>query len=429
MNIIYDSNINPLDKCNPNNHEYCCKLRDYLINNIITKNNIISDNLIKRIFKIMQDIECWSLQYEINIDLIKFIYSNYKLSLELQKTLFCNLNNELIELYFSNNKNQYNTQEEINEIFFMKSYNAEIIQKTLINQYSNNNVMLKLIFNSIIESTKYNLLDLLFEHKVDISYDDFIKCISLISLCQDYQIDYRKFFDKLIQHGGQILKSTMIDFFNYLIKFYKECNNNRIYNYFKSQILIFLEIFIENNCDMITFNHIKFFLQKYDSEPTLKYNFKFDVINNAINLLFDAGMKLTKMDVAILIRYDISIKNYSKLDFPIDCDEIAIQQSLYKKKIYKIKEKYTLEILRNYCKSFTKIDKIKQICETITPDIICLENACTVRNNDAVIRYLCSNFNIKINDKCILNLLKNSDSSIANYIVYKYLGQEKTITS
>lgn len=434
--INFNSILNPMDKCNVINHEYCTELRIHMLNLIENSiNDLICDNLIKRFLKIMQEIECWSLEYDKNIQILLYICFNYKLSFELKKNLRCNQNSEILQIYFTNIDLNNIPDEEINNIFLLNNYNSGVIREIIVNYFSKNNKFTKKIFDIIINTNCFEYLNKILDTKIDISYDDFLLIVAKLSTYYHYDIikddiNFKNLINKLIFSGGIIKKSTMNDIFNKLIeleiknlKSINDKNQNQNYHYFNGCFYEFIEYLIQNNCEIIDFNYIKIFLEKYN----YKYVYSIRDIGKLINLLFDAGMKLTKQDIIYLINLDIRIINYSKLDFPINCDEIAFAQTKTRKNIYKIKEKYNLEILRNYCKTYIKPNKLKDICESVKPDIVCLENACELRNNNTIIRYLCDNFDLKINNKCIINLLKNTGSTIAYTIALQYEKQNKMI--
>lgn len=429
FNRTINSQLNPMDKCNVVYHDYCVELRKYMLDCIENPNTKyeITDNLIKKFLKIMQEIECWSLDYDKNIQILLYICSNYKLSFDLKKSIWCNINSEIPAIYFNNIDLDSITDIELNNIFSQDNYNSEYIRTILINNLSKNPKYVKKIFYALIMRNDFIGIYKLFDNKFDITYDDFLLVIAKLSIYDYYNIiqdemNFNSLVNKLILSGGVIKKETMTDIFNKIIDIELK-NINQLYQnyyYFNPCMYDFILYLVENNCDIIKFDTIKFFLLKQTFNNS-QYSTK--ELNKIINYLFDQGMKLTKEDVVFLIQHNIGIINYSKLDFPIDCDEIAIEQAKTKKSVYKINDKYDLEILRNYCSTYIKLPKLREICKSVTPDIICLENACAMRNNQNVIRYLCDTFDLKINDKCILNLLKNSGSSIGYIMALKYEKQ------
>ena len=383
--INFNAQINGMDKCNINNHDYCVELRKHMLDIIENPDTQyqFTDNLIKKFLKIMQEIECWSLEYDKNIQILLYICSNYKLSFELKKSLWCNINSEIPAIYFNNIDLDSISDTELNNIFTQNNYNSEYIRTILINNLSKNPKYIKKIFYAMIMRNDFVGIYKLFDNKFDIIYDDFLLVIAKLCIYDYYNINQ----DEIN------FNPCMYDFILYLV---------------------------ENNCDIIKFDTIKFFLLK-SSFNNSRYSTK--ELSKIINYLFDSGMKLTKNEVVFLIQHNIGIIDYSKLDFPIDCDEIAIEQAKTKKSVYKVNDKYDLEILRNYCSTYIKLPKLRDICKSVKPDIICLENACALRNNQNVIRYLCDTFDLKINDKCILNLLKNSGSSIGYSVALRYEKQ------
>lgn len=429
--IDYNSPLTPVDKCDCNTHIYCNQLRDYILYHMInnTNDNIktLNENLIRRYLKIMEEIECWSLEYDLNINIIKYIFLKFNFTLDMKKSLFTNQNPEIIQLYFNTINLNDITNEELENIFTSNIYNSTIIKDTVINNINfSNTSYVKKIFTILVNTDNFILINKLLDNKIDITYDEFLTIIA--KLCTYFNhsnfmgdVDFKKFMNKLILSGGTIKKSTMIDIFNKIIEIRLKHNNVIKWNfyYFHYYFCEFIQYLIDNNCDIITFPEIKFFIDLYKSLPYTSY-YSLDTIGNIINLLFDSGMKLKKDDVTYLIEFGIAIKSYSKLDFPIDCDEIGLAQTKYKKKLYKIKERYDIGYLRNFCNTNMRLDKLKDLCKTVTPDIICLENACRLRHNENIIRYLCDNFNLQITDKCIISLLKSSNSTIGYYIASVY---------
>jgi hypothetical protein len=437
--IDYNAPLTALDKCDCNTHIYCKELRDYIIcykmNDSINEklnenlnqnlNENLNENLIRRYLKIMQEIECWSLEYEVNINIIKYIFLNFIFSLEMKKSLFTNQNPEIIQLYFNTINLNDITDIELENIFTSNVYNSTIIKDTVINNINfSNTSYVKKIFTILVKTDNFILINKLLDNKIDVTYDEFLTVIAKLCCLYKYKItlektNFKNFMNKLILSGGTIKKTTMLDIFNKIIEIRIKHLNNYNFCYFNPDFYEFIQYLIDNNCDTIMFPMIKFFTDLYKAHPYIS-NFSLDTIGNIINLLFDSGMKLKKEDVAYLIEFGIAIKSYSKLDFPIDCDEIGLAQTKHKKKLYKIKERHNIESLRDFCRTNMRLDKLKELCKSVKPDIICLENACRLRHNENIIRYMCDNYNLQINDKCIVALLKSSNSTIGFYIASVY---------
>jgi hypothetical protein len=408
-NILND-NIKTVDYCYVSTHDYCNILISTLTN-LIDEKKPIPEKLVERFFKvIVTSIECWSLNYDINIKRLKYIFDNVKMTDNILRSLFLTENFEAIQIFLDHNENM----------------NAALLQN-IMNIFANININKNINIG--------NSLDMLIENIIKHNDSNKIKIIF------DYAMEVNSIYiiNKILDSK---YKPTDEDFINLLIsvrnkdepiELIKKCILNGI-EIKKEHIQIYIQHIITSYYNADSFYNI--FTYLYDNGSTyvsiydiLKCYAKISTVNlhNAINYLIDNINTITREDFILLCKEGVFVKNTKKIQQYFDDKEI--QTIIFEKNLsYPIKITFNLNILRNECKKRNNIKQIQKILsDKIIPDEICLENACIISNNTQVIKLLHETYKIPFNDNCIINFAHTmKQNQLLRYILGKFKNNKLT---
>jgi hypothetical protein len=406
--ILYDD-LKSIDYCYVSTHDYCCIIIKKLTEFIENKTQI-PEKLIERFFKvIVKAIECWSLNYDTNLERLTYIFKNVNMTNNLICSLFYTHNFEAIHIFLQNNENM----------------NIELLKNILnILSYDNDDDMensFDILINNIIKDNDINKINIIFEYAIK------NKSIYIINKILDtkYKPSEKDFiklltFLKINNEPKEIIKKCVLNGIEIKKDFIHQYIENILYNNYNYT-------YVDNGSFYDIFTYL------YDNGSTyiniyeiLKCHIKINktVINNVVNYFIDNTTKITREDFILLCKEGIHVSNIKKIQEFFDDNEIQIL--IFEKNLtYPIKITYNLEILRNECKKKNNLKQIQKILSDktniIKPDVICLENACGISNNNAVIKLLHETYNIPFNDNCIVNYAYTlKQHRLLRYILEKF---------
>jgi len=266
-----------------------------------------------------------------------------------------------------------------------------------------------------IENTIYNDKDF------KPSHDIFIKCLVYSS--------YESALKLLTKPSIKLTNKSLQDFLDLYFINLKIFNSEKfITDTYKLDLI--LNIFFDNNDnnDNIKSLNITQILKliKESSFYAIKIkksfkNSRHEIIQHVINALIEYGLKLTIDNFRTLTFGRITINNLKKAGIDVNDEIVCTILAASEFNPYGIKMKLSLSVLQETCKTNSTLSVIKEFTKSIIPDTICLENACTIKNNYYIIEYLCTRFNIKPTLKAIMNALKANGGDDYTYIVNSYI--------
>jgi len=352
-----------------------------------------------------------------------------------------NIKNDNVLNYINNffdcieKSNDYNTYSYSNNTFIN-------IFKIILDMYNNN---LNIDHNKILNIIYYSCYNLLidknegenFYNKFDGTLENKKKLKEILNIyysSKNININYETFINAMVydnyddaikfisSKNVKITNSSLNDFLNILIN-----NKNIIISYKKTSDLQKCLTFFIENCNDYTNIDLNIIIEK-----TIKnfYSTRVDTLKSEnikiiINNLIDFGCKLNEESFILLIKSKIFINDPKKCGININNDKILAEFYSNSFNPYNLKFKYTLDLLRSECNKSGNLKKIKDICKTIEPDIICLENACKLRNNINTVKYLCDIKKLKPTINCIAYILINIGKTYDNYIVENYFKNKQ----
>jgi hypothetical protein len=396
---ILNDDIKTVDYCYASSHDYCKHILSLLTHYIDQEKVDIPEKLIERYIKVIcNSIECWSLNYDINITRAMYIFENCDLTDNIINQII-NLQNAEVFTIFINN---YKITDDILDKILDKN-NFYNITYDFIKNNTNYNYTNKLI-NCIIKNNDIDTLNKMIDNKMQISNEQFIKIIAL----QSTSLDIIK---KCIINGAKIEKNTLSLVINeYLTNKHYEAGN---YYYYHSNntpqkyenIFIFL---FENGSTDITWTDLK----------QIKYYVGTNEFNNILNNFIDNDMKLTTEDFVDICNSKIKINYIKKINHFFKDDNVV--NAIYTNNLkYPVEIKYTYEMLKSEVIKNNLI-KVKEIIKSITPTQELLELACKTQSL-TMIKYLHEVCALKFNEKCILNHSQYvRHSTLLDYLRMKY---------
>lgn len=396
---ILDDDIKSIDYCYVSTHDTCSKIYD-IFEIMLDNKLIISENFINRYFKIIcSSIECWSNNYDKNLAHILYIFENINLTDKNIKYLIDTENAEIIHMFINNYKNiDFNI---IKKISVNKEYYNITYEYILKN---NNQEYINLLLENAIKQFDFQSVEKMLDNKINVTQDLFVKIIR-ISFNIKNGLDLVK---KCILNGGHIEKNTLnftldeyINTYNGYYDRYSQYYSCSIYDMDKTIMFLF-----ENGSTDITISKI-LISNTYNKE--------------LINYLVDNNIVITKEDFIKLCSNKIKINNIKKIEHFFD--DIDVQSVLYNSNTflkYPIKVKYNIETLKKELKSGVTA-RIKEILKEVKPTQECLEIACGT-NNISIIEILHDTYNLKFNEKCILNHSYNLRyNKLLQYVRHRYI--------
>ena len=396
-------NINNKNYINETNIKYIDYLLDYillkknkLLNNYLdfsqTKKNKYINNVKKICYYLLENnidnISLNSLSLILHTmfcnNIIKYVCKNCILT---NKILISMFNNEYeINLKFFNSNN--NSLNEIFNNFSIKDLKLKLdkcdkLEKCLIRMFS------KWYFSNDINYKKKKQELLLNYYKITNS----IPNEENISILLKYNYD-TYLFNELLKLGVEFTSNNLIETINSLCNY----NENMIHNNIK--------YLLDNNIECNNDHLKKYILNIHD------YTFQEDIFEKFIL----CGSTFKKEFLFMLSKKNIILKNIKKYNFELedsDKEELAIifterdkffpypysNVNFIKPNVKCLeylslkRNKYDINIIKKYIKTYD-----------ITPNIICLENACLTKQNVSIINLFIKKYHFKPNEKCLKNI-------------------------
>ena len=401
-NILLDD-IKAVDYCYTSSHDYCKHILCLLTYYIDQERIDIPEKLIERYFKVIcNSIECWSLNYDINIIRTMYIFENCNLTENIINKILDIDNSEVFTMFINN----YNITEDITDKILKKNTFYNITYDYIIKNNSKFNYTDKLI-GYVTKNNDINSINHMLDNKMLITNEQFLKIISM------NQCDLN-LIKKCINNGAKIEKNTLELYINeYLKNKMTLYQNNHKYNYNngKNIPLSYEDLFIflfENGSTEITWTCLK----------QIKYYIGHQEFNNILNNFVENDMKLSTDDFIDICNSKIKINDLKKINHFFKDENVM--NAIYNNNLkYPIEIKYTYEMLKNEVLKNNFV-KVKEITKTIQPKQELLEMACSIQSLN-MIKYLHEVCELKFNEKCILNHSINfRHSTLLNYLKIKY---------
>ena len=397
-NILLDD-IKAVDYCHVSSHDYCKHILCLLTYYIDQEGIPIPEKLLERYFKVIcQSIECWSLNYDININRTMYIFENCDLTENIINKILDVNNSETFTMFINN----YNITDIILDKILEKNIFYNITYDYIIKNNSKYNYTNKLI-DYITKNNDLDTINKLLDNKMIINNEQFLKIITM-NLCD---LDLIK---KCIINGGKIEKNTLKLYIDEYLKNQKNQKNTYGYNHYYTKKNIpqkYEEIFIflfENGSTNINLIDLK----------QIKYYIGANEFNNILNNFIENDMILSTEDFIDICNMKIKINNIKKINHFFK-DENVINAVYNNNLKYPVEIKYTYEMLKNEVLK-NNLPKVKEIIKTIKPTQELLELACSTQSL-SMIKYLHEVCELKFNEKCILNHTVNiRHSTLLNYL-------------
>jgi hypothetical protein len=403
---ILDDSIKSVDYCYVSTHDYCNLLINTL-RNLIDEKKPIPEKLVERFFKVnITSIECWSLNYDINIKRLKYILENVKLTDNILHSLFLTENFEAIQIFLDHNENMDAVLlQNIMNIFANKNINIgnslDMLIENIIKHNDSNKI--KIIFDYAMKVNSIYIINKILDSKYKPTDKDFINLLISVRN-KDEPIELIK---KCILNGIEIKKEDIQIYIQHIITSYY--NSDSFYN-------IFTYLYDNGSTYVSISDILKCYAKICMGE-----------LHKTINYLIDNTDNIPREDFILLCKEGVFVKNTKKVQQYFDDKEI--QTIIFEKNLpYPIKIVFNLDILHNECKKKNNIKQIQKILsDKIIPDQICLENACIIPNNTLVIKLLHETYNIPFNDNCIINFANTlKQNQLLRYILGKFKNNKLT---
>ena len=147
------------------------------------------------------------------------------------------------------------------------------------------------------------------------------------------------------------------------------------------------------------------------------------IITDIIDIFIYNGYQLTYDNLLKATSCSIVINNIEQFQFKLDnrfydlCFDYNFYPSYYD-------QQNNLNILIKECKRAGNLTNIRKIIlkDKISPNQECLENACLVKNNHSVIKFLIETCNLKPNNKCLQNIMLLNTSKPLTYFINSYIN-------
>jgi len=403
-NILQDD-IKTVDYCYTSSHDYCKHILSLLTYYIDQEGIDIPEKLLERYFKVAcQNIECWSLNYDINITRTMYIFEKCNLTDNIINKILDIDNSEIFTMFINN----YNITDEILNKILEKNKFYNITYEFIIKNNSKYNYNDKLI-EYVTKNNDINTINKMLDNKILINNEQFIKII-VIHHCD------LNLIKKCINNGAKIEKNTLK---LYIDEFLKHPTNSQYkynygYGYYDNpknspkkdeELFIFL---FENGSTDITWTDLK----------QIRFHINNSQFNNIVNNFIENDMILSTDEFIDICNAKILINDVKKINHFFKDDNVV--NAIYNNNLkYPIEIKYTYEMLKSEVLK-NNLVKVKEIIKTIKPKQELLELACS---NQAInmIKYLHEVCELKFNEKCIINhSLIVRHSTLLNYLRSKY---------
>ncbi len=398
------------DHQNHVNHEYCTYITSLIADYVIYDKKEIPIKLIDRYIRIVcNELLCWSLQYNDHVKYCNYIF-------EHNKHLACILYVNNAELFDMCKKHDTDLKEEMFGIFnlvltYSNSRVIQTIDKMIkLNYY--NEELIKIVVKHKLISPLITLLN----EKVHIDQKYFITIMGFVSNhCNSIDV-----INKCIKNGCYITNNTIKE---YIQSYYINTNIHKHYNYYPtisnaSSIVNIFKYLYENNSRNIEIDDI---LELADNIQGFQKQNYIQTIDAIINFLVEKNYNISQDEFEQICDLGIKIKNVSKVEKYFENNNI--KNKIYLNNIpYNIKFEQNVEMLKHECSKSGNISKIRNLVKTVKPTEECLENACLVTSNTATVRLLHEEHNIKMTEKCLLNVAKDlRHNNSIDYVIKLYL--------
>lgn len=261
---------------------------------------------------------------------------------------------------------------------------------------------LEKIINS--SSTRGDDIVAFLEHNKDVVLTEKI----FISVCQ------KKRFDKCNYRTIKAFKNQpkTIDVLSYVFDFGIPINNKTFTEACHTLNSELIDKFLDNKC-IPTKN-------QYDIVINSSEYMTEEIKKSIIKKFVDYGYEITYDDLLLTIKHKIKFNwlDISKFNFDKKFTDLCCEHEFHP---YPDKEKLSLAHLLSECGKRHSITNVRRIVKSgVKPTVECLENACGIGDNAAVIKFLILE-GVQPNFKCIRSIVERTSSgSVADLVVSKY---------
>jgi hypothetical protein len=376
-------------------HEYCENVRNLISKYVESNNPNIPINLLNRyIYIVCDNIFCWTLDYETNINNLNYIFKNCKINtIEIFNKL---TNDEVKEIFTKYNQNITILKKLPNtDNLLLNFINQNINQLNNSENSENSKNILKEIFNIAVQKRFFKSINKLLDNKFKICDSTMFDNILFALIFSGENIE--NILKKCLNNGAEIKKDTLHNLINTI--------NNSLYSMWSFPSIIpstinDIFIFLYTNGSPVTIENILLLKKKIDIKETNKI---FNILNNLNEI------EITRDDFKKICEEGIQLNNFKNVEKYFNDKEI--KSIIYSTKLsYPVKFDFDINILRSECKkkgqrTAQHLIDIKQILKVVKPDQECMENAC-LANNITLIKLLKTDYNLPITEKCIYNYSK-----------------------
>ena len=164
-------------------------------------------------------------------------------------------------------------------------------------------------------------------------------------------------------------------------------------------------------------NIIQILLEQYRCTYCIKYTSENEKTNMAeiIDMFMSCNYKITYDDIVKLAEFGFYINNFEKQNIKLDISFFdACLKSQYFPPYQMSNIKFSEEKFQKVFLDSPTLNFVKQIVKYQKPDIKCTQNACALKDNNVVIKFLILKQNIKPDIICLQNacMLKKNDAII-----------------
>ncbi len=233
---------------------------------------------------------------------------------------------------------------------------------------------------------------------------------------------------KICSAGTNLKKSTLEDLIIYVHSY-----NNRLFD--KNEMFAILST-LKDSIDFLNDNDInacnknlffKFinnicdkYLSFYNGNTKSSNKIFTDKISQIISYVIKKKGDISFEQFIKLTKYNIQLKNVTVFGFNLLDTKLCEIYDEYDVNPYNLKYESTVMTLRKLCKDRCSLPKIRQMCKTVKPDIVCLQNLCSTEYNTSIIKYFLDEHNLKFDEVCLWNILSNAKRSPTITLVNSY---------
>ncbi len=235
---------------------------------------------------------------------------------------------------------------------------------------------------------------------------------------------------KICSAGTQLKKTSledmMIYLYNYNIMYFEK---NEIFNMLTviKDSIDFLNDNDINTCNKnLFFKFINNICDRYFTNSGLTKSINkilCDKMTEIISYVIKKKGDITFDQFAKLVKNNIQLKNVTVFGFNLLDTKLCEIYDEFDVNPYNVKYDSTIMTLRRLCKERCSLPKIRQMCKTVKPDIVCLQNLCLTDYNTSIIRYFIDEHNLKFDEICLWNVLSNAKRSPTINLINSYRPQ------